>query len=366
MRILDRYIIKSVFSIFFGCLLTFFSLYIVVDIFGHLEEILRQRVNLNMLRQYYFSYLPIIFVQVTPIAGLISTLYTFGRLNRDNEIIAMRSAGMSIYQITRGVIIFGALLSVCVFWVNDRLLPRSTAAAEKIKIQIESGVQKHQNKEHEAINNLSMYGLKNRLFFVRKFTLATSTMEDIVILEHDEKQNIIKKVDAKKGIYKDGGWKFYQCITNNYDENGQIKQEPLYNQEEIMAISETPHDFLTQGQHPEVMSMVQLEDYIWKLSKSGATTVIRNLKVDLYQRYTTPLTSLIIILLGIPSSLKMKKRATGLSSLGISIMVGFLYYVISAVSIALGKVGLLFPILAASVSPIIGLIISLYLISTLT
>jgi lipopolysaccharide export system permease protein len=365
MRILDRYIIKSVLSIFFACLLTFFSLYIVIDIFSHLEEILKQHVSLDTLKQYYLSFLPLIFVQVAPIAALLSTLYTFANLNRSNEIIAMRSSGLSIPYITRTVIIFGVIVSIFVFWINDKFVPQSTALTERTKDQMEGGTRRTQEKEREVINNLSMYGLKNRLFFVNKFSLAENKMENIVILEHDEKQNIIKKIVANKGIYKDGLWRFYQCITYNFDENGQIGQEPQYLAEEIMSIPESPREFLTQRQRTDFMNIAQLDDYIWKLSKSGATTVIRNLKVDLYQRFSIPLTSVIIILLGIPFALRMKKRATGLSSLGISIMMGFLYYVLSAVSIALGKVGILSPLLAASFSHIIALLISIYLISTL-
>lgn len=365
MRILDRYIIKSVLGIFLGCLLTFFSLYIIIDIFAHLEDILKQHIDLETLARYYISYLPLILTQVTPIAALISALYAFGKLNRSNEIIAMRCAGLSIYQITRTVIIFGMVLSVCVFWVNDKLLPSAMVVTERIKLQIESGKQRSREKENETINNLSMYGLKNRLFFVNKFSPSLNTMENIVILEHDEKQNIIKKIVATKGVYKEGLWRFYQCITYNFDENGQMKHDPQFLPEEIMAIPETPHDFLVQRQRPEIMTISQLDDYIWKLSRSGATTVIRNLKVDLYQRFTSPFTSLIIILLGIPFALKMKKRATGLSSLGISIMVGFLYFVLSAVAIALGKVGFLVPLLSASLSHIVALLISMYLISTL-
>jgi len=92
MRILDRYILKSVLSIFLGCLLIFFFLYIIIDVFSHLDEILKQKVNIDVLFRYYISYLPIIFVQVSAIASLLSTLYTFGTLNRNNEIVAMRSS----------------------------------------------------------------------------------------------------------------------------------------------------------------------------------------------------------------------------------------------------------------------------------
>jgi len=236
---------------------------------------------------------------------------------------------------------------------------------EKIKAQMESGTKKGKEKEREVITNLSMYGLKNRLFFVNKFSLATNTMERIIILEHDEKQNLTKKIVANKGVYKDAQWTFYQCITYNFDENVQIKEEPQYSEEEIMDIPETPYDFLHQMLRPDYMTISGLKNYMWRLSKSGATTVIRNMKVDLYQRFTSPFTSIIIILLGIPFSMMMKKRATGLSSVGLSMMVGFLYYVLNAISVALGKAGILMPALAASLSHIIALIFAIYFIETL-
>jgi lipopolysaccharide export system permease protein len=365
MRILDRYILKSVLSLFFSCLFTFLFLYIIIDVFSHLDEILKQKANLDMLGNYYLAYLPIIFVQVSPIACLLSTLYTFGSLNRNNELIAMRSSGLNIFQISRTVIMFGIIVSACVFWVNDRFVPSSMSSTEKIKAQMESGTKRAKEKGREVITNLSMYGLKNRLFFVNKFTLATNTMERIIILEHDEKQNITKKIVANKGVYKDGQWTFYQCITYHFDENVQIKEEPQYLEEEVMDIPETPYDFLHQMLLPDFMTISQLKDYMWRLSKSGATTVIRNLKVDLYQRFASPLTSIIIILLGIPFSMMMRKRATGLSSVGLSIMVGFFYYVLNAVSVALGKAGIFMPALAVSLSHIIALISAIYLIQTL-
>lgn len=365
MRILERYILKSVLVIFLGCLFTFLFLYIIIDVFSHLEEILRQQVNLVILSQYYLAYLPIIFVQVAPIACLLATLYTFANLNRYNELIAMRASGLSIFQIAKPVIIFGVIVSIFIFWVNDKFVPSSSALTQKVKDQMETGSKKAQEKEQQVIQNFSMYGLKNRLFFVNKFLSHTNTMEGITILEHDEHQNIIKKIVANKGVYRDGLWRFYQSITYDFDANGQILHEPRFSEEETMVIPETPQEFLSQRQRPDFMTIAQLDDYIWKLSKSGATTVIRNLKVDLYQRFTMPLSSIIIIFMGIPFSLMVKKRATGFSSLSLSIMVGFLYYVLNAVGLALGKSGILLPFLSASLSHLIVLLSTLYLINTL-
>jgi lipopolysaccharide export system permease protein len=365
MRILDRYILKSIIYIFFSCIFVFLFLYVVIDLLSNLDEVLKHQATLGLLMRYYLSYLPIMFVQVSPFACLLSTVYTFGKLNHNNEIIAMRSSGLSIFAIARNALIFGFLISLTVFWINDRFVPVSITENQKIKIQIEEGLLKGNSKKNETITNLTLYGSRNRLFFISKFSPATKTMEGITILEQDENQNLTKKIIATRGIYQDGLWRFFQCISYKFDSNGQVIDEPGYLEEEIMSIPETPNDLASLRQKPEQMNIRQMQDYIWILSKSGATTVIRNLKVDLYQRFCSPFTSIIIILLGIPFSLLMRKRATGMSAIGVSIIVGFLYYVLDAICLAVGKSGLITPILAASFSHIIVLFGSLYLIAKL-
>lgn len=364
MRILDRYILKSTVGLFLGSIFLFVFLYIIIDLFSILKDILEHKTSLRLLIEYYVTFLPIIFVQICPVACLLSALYTFGKLNRSNEIIAMRAAGLSIMQIAKTMIIFGVTLSFFVFWINNQFVPYSLSKIDKLKRQVESG-RKELPSEQAVVINLTMYGAKNRLFFIDRFFPADNTMEGIIILEQDERQNIQKKIVANKGVFKDGVWRFYQSITYSFDENGQLKGEPQFFEEEFMPIRETPRDFLTQRQRAEFMSIAQLDDYLWRLSKSGATTAIRHFKVELYQRLAYPLTSIIIILLAIPFSLIMRKRATALSSVGITLLVGFLYYVLNAVAIALGKAGILMPVMAAFGSHILAFFTALFLISAL-
>lgn len=365
MRILDRYILKSVINVFCVCLFTFLFLYVIIDIFSRLEDLLREKLAVEIIAKYYLSYLPVIFNQVAPFAGLLSVLYAFGKLNRENEIIAMRSSGLSIIQLSHTLIIFGFLLSLFMFWSNDKLIPRALVAQQEFIKEVDKGKHKGKEKEREAIYNLYMYGLRNRLYSINKFSPVSNTIEGITILEQDEHQNIVRKIVANKGVYSDNLWTFYQSITYDFDDNGQIKNEPVYLEKQTMAIPETPDDFLTQRRSPDSMTISQLEGYLWKLSKSGATGVIRNLKVDLYQRFASPFMALIMIIIGIPFSFMIKKRAAGMSSLGVSIGVGFLYYVLNAVSIALGKSGVFTPLIAASFSHIVIFSMSLYLILNL-
>ncbi len=361
MRILDRYILNSMIKVFLGCCFTFLMLYVIIDVFSHLDEILKQKTSIDLLFIYYLNFLPFIFVQVAPFACLLGCLYTLGVLNRNNEIIAMRTSGLSIFKITKTLIVFACLITVLVFLVNDKFIPQSEITKQRIKNQMQQEDKKIQ-KDRREITNLSIYGLRNRLFFINKFIISENEMEGITILEQDNLANVRKKIVASKGIYKDDLWHFYECITYFFDDNGQVKGNPAYFTEQIMDITESPQDFLKQRQKPEFMSVAQLNDYILKLSMSKAKTVVRNLKVDLYHRFFMPLTSLVIVIVGIPFSLIMRRRATALSSLGIAIMVGFLYYVVNAISVAFGKAGLFPPFLAVSLSHILFLSLGIYLI----
>jgi lipopolysaccharide export system permease protein len=348
--------------VFLSCILIFLLLYVIIDCFGHLDEILKQKTSLRLLCLYYLNFLPFIFVQIAPFACLLGCLYTLGFLNRNNEIIAMRTSGLSIFKITQTLIIFACLISILVFLVNDKFVPQSEENIQEIKSQMQQENKKAQGKGKKAIANLSIYGLRNRLFFINKFKVLENKMEGITILEHDESANVRKKIVAESGIYKDGLWHFYECRTYFFDQDGRLKGEPAYFSEQLMSIVESPQDFLRQRQRPEFMSVAQLNDYILRLSRTKAKAVIENLKVDLYQRFFMPLTSLVIVIVGIPFSLIMRRRATGLSSLGIAIMVGFLYYVVNSVCLAFGKADVLPPFLAASLSHILFLSLGLYLI----
>lgn len=360
MRIIERYIIKEVIKSFLACLFIFVFLYIIIDIFSHLDEILKQRLNYSYLVSYYSYFLPLIFVQVSPFSLLLAVLYTLGKLNRDNEITAMRSLGLSIYQITKGLLFLGVIVALLTFWINDRFVPVAFFKIQNMKMNLEK--EKTPQKENEVINNFSMYGLKNRLYFVNRFYPKEKILEGITILEHDKNQNITKKIVANRGVYENGAWVFYQSLTYNYDQNGQIKGEPTYFDQELMNIPETSEDFLRQRQNPEYMNIAQLKDYLFKLSRSGATGAIRKLKVDLYYRFTKPLTAPLLILLAIPFAFMLKKKASGISSLAVAMMVGFLYYTLDAVSIAMGYEGILMPVLAVSLSHVIIILLSFKLI----
>ena len=68
MRIIDRYILKSILTIFVGTIFTFAFLFVLIDMFGNLQDFIEKSVGLDVICQYYVSFLPTIIVQTSTMA----------------------------------------------------------------------------------------------------------------------------------------------------------------------------------------------------------------------------------------------------------------------------------------------------------
>jgi lipopolysaccharide export system permease protein len=114
-------------------------MYVIIDVLSRLEDILKLQIHISLLIQFYVTNLPIMFVQVAPFACLLSTLSTFSRLNHNNELIAMRASGLSIFYITKTAILFGIMISLLVFWINDRFAPQAMLLTKEIQTKMDEG-----------------------------------------------------------------------------------------------------------------------------------------------------------------------------------------------------------------------------------
>jgi len=365
MRIIDRYISVSIFRIFGSTILVFCLLYVLIDIASNLTELIDRKVPFNILIEYYLSFFPIIITQTAPIACLIASLLTFSQLSNSNEIIALRSGGLNFWRITKSTICFGLVVSAFIFWVNERFVPRAAMNSEQIRNENIILRADTENKKKAKIQNLTFYGLKNRLYFIDSFDPNNFDLAGITILGHDNQQNVIEKIVAFKGEWTGVAWKFSQCqiATSNPAGSATNPIQIIYHETKLMDIKETPQDFLKQRLNVTSMNIRQLYDYIKRFSNSGATKALNNLNVDLHEKIVYPVGNMVILLVGLPLSLMVgRRKAMTFTSLGIAMAIGFLYYVCNAVGLALGKGGLFAPMFAAWLAPLLFLCLAMYLI----
>ncbi|MBF0489445.1 MAG: LptF/LptG family permease [Candidatus Omnitrophica bacterium] len=362
MRIIDRYILKSILSIFFGMVITFAFLFILIDTFGNIQDFIEKHVPWTVIGQYYLSFLPMIIVNTSTMACLMATLFTYSNLSSHNEIVAIRTSGMNFWQVTRPALIFSLVVSAAVLLVNECFVPQSSLVNQQIRENQIKVTVSEKKKGIPIIKNFTLYGLKNRLYFIDTFDPNTNTIVGISIIGHDRNQNLIEKIVALKGEWTGIAWKFHNCQITAYNSAlpnmpGEVKVYP----EKLMDIKETPKDFLRQRLDVTAMNIRQLNDYIGRFSDSGAIRTVNNLRVDLFEKIALPLRNIVIVLAGLPFVLTSagKRKAATFTSIGLALIIGFLYYVLDAVGLALGKGGGLPPWSCAFVAPVIFLTIGL-------
>jgi lipopolysaccharide export system permease protein len=364
MRILDRYILKSIILTFVATTLVFCLLYILIDSASNLDEFINRKVPLPILVEYYLANIPIILVETSSITCLIAILFTFMGLNANNEVIVLRSSGMNFWQVTKPALFFAMIICAIVFFLNERYIPLADATARRIKNE-NLTLEVDQKKKKSKITNLTFYGLKNRLYFIRAFDPNTYELEEITIIGYDQAMNRKDKIIALSGEWTGLAWKLFQCrITTYAQAPGETTKVRFYG-EKLLDIKETPEDFIKQRLNIKSMNMRDLREYIDRFSNSGASGALHSLKVDLHQKMVLPLRCMIIVIVGLPLGLMTQaRRGSPLISIAIAVLLGFLYYTCEAVGLALGKGGLFEPAVSAWLTPFIFTSGAFYLIKT--
>lgn len=341
MRILDKYIIKNFVASFLYCLFLFIFLYMIIDLFGHLDEILKNRIPLLILEEYYLSMIPFIIMHSVPVASLISTIYVISTMNKNDEITAMRASGISVGRILTPLVCLGIGISIMVFAISEKILPMAMKNSQYIKEKYIEKNLRDKNAGRKTIYHIALYGKKDRLIFIKSYDGNNNSASDITILQQDKNGSVVSKTDAREGKWTGNGWDFFNILIYNLDNDGSVAGSPLFFERKEFDI-ESPQELIAKGTNYEFMSFRDLLNYINNFS-NVSPHIIKKLRVDLNQKISMPFTSLVLIFIGAAFALKIRRRGktAAMMGMGISIVIGFVYYALMATFIALGKGGLL-------------------------
>jgi|TARA_B110000263_G_scaffold250089_1_gene270414 lipopolysaccharide export system permease protein len=88
-----------------------------------IDKFLGKGLDLIIILEYLFLNLAWILALSVPMAVLLATLMTFGRLSEDNEINAMRASGIGFLTIMRAPVLFGIIITLLLIYFNNFILP---------------------------------------------------------------------------------------------------------------------------------------------------------------------------------------------------------------------------------------------------
>ena len=107
MRLITKYLFREIFSPFLISLLMITFILFINFLLRAIDRFLGKGLTFSTIIEYLFLNLAWIVALSIPMAMLLATLTTFGRLSEDNEINALRSSGISFLTIIRAPLLFG-------------------------------------------------------------------------------------------------------------------------------------------------------------------------------------------------------------------------------------------------------------------
>jgi LPS export ABC transporter permease LptG/LPS export ABC transporter permease LptF len=345
-RLLDAYVVREFLGMFLVVLGSFVMLMLVFTFFELVGDIIRNHVPLGMVGDYLFNLAPSMIYTITPLAVLIAVLVTFGVLNRNSEIIAMKATGISLYRLVIPIVSISAILAIALFVFDDYYLPAANRRQEFLRSTIKGRPpQTFLHPEEKWIFGQSGPGEPAHIFYYQFYDRDDDAFANLSVFEFNPSTFALsRRIFASRAIWDDKTetWHFLNGWVRDIDPNKRDYQE--FKNTTFAEIREDPGYFKKENLQSQEMNFQQLKAYIRDLRQSGFDTM--RLRVALWHKLAYPLIAVIMAMLAIPFALSMGRRGS-LTGIAVAISVALAYWVVDGLFGAMGNVNYLPAALAA-------------------
>ncbi len=189
-RLLSSYVLKEFLKSFFVAFLFFFAIFFVNTILLLVQKILLKNISVSTMVEMVLLYMPQFLVYTFPFATLTSSSMVLGDMASSNELLAMKSLGISSYRVYAPLVIASVVLSVMTFITADVLQPY-TSVIYRDKLAVLMAEMPTMEIESSTINSVGNIMLSNG-------KAEGSVIEDLLLISKDE-EKYNKSVYSSKG-----------------------------------------------------------------------------------------------------------------------------------------------------------------------
>lgn len=343
MRLLDRYLLRSVLAPFCYCFFGFLAIWLVFDLSDNAPDFVEARVSLAKIGFYYLTQFPQIMVMSLPISLLLALLYALGRMSRSNEVIAMMTSGVGVIRVMGPLLLLGLAITAISLLLNYRMAPQSEAVKEQVFDQIVKG----ENKGTELRSHLYRDREARRTWFIGKFTLETAAFKKLHIMQQDAGTNVTEKYYARRANYDPvtKTWELRDGKTVTFDKEGRIADQEKWDERRFTGWSETPERIGSSVMDPQTMSVEELRDYL-RVNADLPPLALAPYRTQLQYRWALPCQNFLAVLIAAPLGMVFSRRGVVTSvAAAIFTFAGMMF--LSFLFLALGKGGRIGPEISA-------------------
>ncbi len=365
-RLLDAYVVREFFGVFLLVMVGFVILMLIFTFFDLMGHILHNHSSLITVGDYLVNLTPSMSYQVTPLAVLIATLVTFGILNRNSEVVAMKAAGISLYRLVIPIVTIAAVMAVSLFFFDQYYLPQANRRQEALRNIIKGNPpQTYQHPGQQWIFGSPLPGEPGRIFYYRFFDPVHNEFANLSIFEFNPATfHLTRRIFAAR-VYWDANadtWHFQNGWVSTFH-GADVTGFRRFQQATFPEIHERPSYFKKEALRASVqsqeMNFGQLKAYIRDMRQSGFDTM--PLRVALWHKLAYPLTTVIMVILAIPFALSMGRRGS-LTAVAVAVGVALSYRVLDGLFGAMGNVNYLPAAIAAWSADVLFALVGSYLL----
>jgi lipopolysaccharide export system permease protein len=357
MTILFRYILREYAKIFLMCFSGLLTVYLVIDFFEKIRRFLRYDVSAGPLLMYFALKIPAISYQIAPLAILMATLLTIGLLSRSNEITAMRSCGISLPWISSPFLVFATGIALILLSFSSTIIPLASERADYIRIvQIE----KKPALTVKASKPWARIGA-DALMHVEEVAIGGEAIRGVRLFHFGRGFWLDRMTEAEEARYTGESWMLLNGNQRLFRQGGTVDVVPFERQP--VDIPLIPEDFAgSLSGETDTMTFREIRNYVSRFHEEGLS--LTRLLTDYYGRLAFPFVTIIMVIVGVALSLRRSGVRGGSMAMGIgqAFIVGFCYWTTHSISIALGRGGVLTPMLAGWMANLLFASFGLYLL----
>ncbi|HDQ46255.1 MAG TPA: YjgP/YjgQ family permease [bacterium] len=338
MRILTRYLVRQFTGIFLLCLAGVILIFLVVDVIENMDGFIDARTPARVTAMYYLYFIPMIVVLILPVATLLAAVFSVGILARNNEMVAFKALGVSLYQVMAVLLTLGFVISAAGFLLSEGV---AVPANRKKQAIADTYLKRSRSRSQTVLHDLKIQEPPNRIVFIGRFDRNRNIATRVKIGTF-EQDRLISRIDASAMTWKEGAWVIESGYRREFTEDEEFAEPigtPL-----PFRLAFTPDELVMAQSKPDEMNIRDLNRFIRRIVTSGQPA--HPWVTEFHLRIAFPLANILIVLLSAPLAYNRRKQNLALG-FGFALGIVFLYFGLVKLGQTLGHNGTIRPLPAA-------------------
>ena len=222
MKKLDQFIIKSFIGPFIAILLVVVFILMMQFLWLYIDELVGKGLSFKVILEFLAWGSATLLPLSLPLATLLSSMMTLGTLGENNELLAIKAAGISLQRVLIPLGIICGVISVGAFFISNDLIPVAYNNIYTLRDDI------GKTKEEIKIPTGTFYnGIDGYILRVNERNDETDMMYNVMVYNHTGRKGNTSLTLADSALMKMSKEKNYLTFTlyngSNYEETNDRK-----------------------------------------------------------------------------------------------------------------------------------------------